>query len=91
MYSGISQPKHVLGDKMTAMETSVYYFDGKLSAYTVRDLWRRGELPGVKCGGRLIFSREELERWFRDRSWANVESRQTPEYGKIRPAVEKQK
>ena len=72
------------GDKMTATETSREYFEGKISPYTVRDLWRRGELPGVKCGGRLIFSRCELDRWFSEQSRANVEKRS--EHGTLRRA-----
>lgn len=71
------------GDKMTAEEVSSDYFGGKISPYTVRDLWRRGELPGCKLG-RLIFSRAELDRFFAERSRANVERQKTPEYGKIR-------
>jgi hypothetical protein len=67
---------------MTAEEVSKIYFEGKISAYTVRDLWRRGELPGVKCG-RLIFSRVELDRWFSEKSRANTE-RWEPEHGKLR-------
>lgn len=77
------QHEQARGDKMLAEEVSADYFNGKLSAYTVRDLWRRGQLPGVKCGGRLIFSRTELDRWFAEQSRVKVES-QKMEYGKIR-------
>lgn len=68
---------------MTPDEVSTDYFEGKVSAYTVRDLWRRGELPGVKLGGRLIFSREELDRFFREKSRANVEKK-SPNVGCLR-------
>lgn len=77
--------EQIRGDMMTAEETSADYFEGKISPYTVRDLWRRGELPGVKCGGRLIFSRTELARWFTEQARANVE-KQKGEYGKLRAA-----
>ena len=70
------------GDKMTADEVASDYFEGKISAYTVRDLWRRGELPGVKLG-RLIFSRQELDRFFQEKSRAKV-GKQKTEYGKLR-------
>lgn len=79
------QPK---GDKMTAEEVSSDYFGGKISPYTVRDLWRRGELPGVKCG-RIIFSRAELDRWFTERSRANVEKKENQQYGKLRAVAGK--
>lgn len=75
--------KHTRGDKMTAEETSADYFEGKISPYTVRDLWRRGELPGVKCG-RLIFSRAELDRWFTEKSRANVDRQESKQFGKLR-------
>lgn len=89
MYGCASQFKQATGDKMTSEETAKIYFEGKISAYTVRDLWRRGELPGVKCGGRLIFSREELDRWFRDRSRANVDRKGNQECGKLRTIMGK--
>lgn len=76
------------GDKMTAEEVSKDYFEGKVSPYTVRDLWRRGELPGVKCG-RLIFSRAELDRWYAEKARANVEKKQGSEHGKLRAVVGK--
>ncbi|OPX85731.1 helix-turn-helix domain-containing protein [Pelotomaculum sp. PtaB.Bin117] len=79
----LQQKEPDLGDKLTVEEVSRDYFGGKISAYTVRDLWRRGQLPGVKCGGRLIFSRSELTRWFTEQSRANVE-RQESEHGKLR-------
>lgn len=66
---------------MTAEETSKIYFEGKISPYTVRDLWRQGKLPGCKLGGRLIFSRVELDRWFQEQSRANVERQN---HGKLR-------
>lgn len=74
---------HTKGDKMTAEETSADYFEGKISPYTVRDLWRRGELPGCKLGGKIIFSRSELNRFFTEKSRANIERRE-PERGKLR-------
>lgn len=74
--------EQVQGDKMTADEVASDYFEGKISAYTVRDLWRRGQLPGVKCG-RLIFSRSELDRWFAEKSRLHVEGHKV-EHGKIR-------
>lgn len=69
------------GDKMTPQDVSGDYFEGKVSAYTVRDLWRRGELPGCKLGGRLIFSRSELDRWFAEKSRANMERQEPQQHG----------
>lgn len=71
------------GDKMTAEEVSKDYFEGKVSTYTVRDLWRRGELPGVKLG-KLIFSREELDRFFMEKCRANMERQEPQEHGALR-------
>lgn len=72
------------GDKMTAEEVSKDFFESKISPWTVRDLWRRGEIPGLKCAGRLIFSRTELERWFREQSRANMEKYTPGQHGKLR-------
>lgn len=74
------------GDKMTAEQAAREFFDGLISAWTVRDLWRRGEIPGVKCGGRLIFSRIELTKWYEEQSRASVWQSQDAGYGKLRVA-----
>lgn len=55
-----------------------------ISEYTVRDLWRRGLLPGVKLGGRLIFDLPEIDRWFKEEQRKSVERKQNSEYGKLR-------
>jgi hypothetical protein len=60
-----------------------------LSEYTVRDLWRRGLIPGVKLGGRLIFDLPELDKWFQTEQRKNVERNNALKTGKLRQVIEK--
>lgn len=55
-----------------------------ISEYCVRDYFRKGLLPGVRLGGRIIFDLPELDRWFKERSRANVERKEVQQFGKLR-------
>ena len=41
-----------------------------VSPYTVRSWVRERRIPFFRCGRRLVFSRQELERWLSARSVA---------------------
>lgn len=72
MYGMMIPAGRPLPDKLTAEEVAAEKVLGPRSAWSIRQAWRRGEIPGVKIGGRLIFSRAELERWFAEQSRANL-------------------
>lgn len=80
MYKMAYTPRH---DKLTAEEVASEKILGPRSAWSIREAWRRGEIPGVKIGGRIIFSRAELEKWFNEQSRANLQ-KQDADYGRLR-------
>lgn len=76
--------EQIRGDKMTVKQTREFYFNDEYSDYTIRDWARRKLIPHAKIGGRLIFSRSELDRFFQEKMRQSVMDQGAQEYGKLR-------
>lgn len=66
----------------TAQEGADYL---KISYYTALQKAKRGEIPCVRIGSRVLFSQEGLDTWIQEQEAASVKPAQEAQaYGKLR-------
>lgn len=75
-------PKHML----EAQEAAEYL---KISYWTLLEKAKKGVIPCVRVGRRVIFSQEGLDAWIEEQESKSLQSDEIPEYGKLRKIKEK--
>lgn len=56
----------------------------KISYYTILDKAKKGLIPCVRVGARVLFSQEGLDSWIEEQEQASISKHQGKEYGKLR-------
>lgn len=56
----------------------------KISYYTILDKAKKGKIPCVRIGARVLFSQEGLEAWIVEQEAHSVNKPELAQYGKLR-------
>lgn len=66
---------------VTGREAAEYL---NISYWLILEMAKRGEIPHVRAGRRVLFRTESLNRWLEERELESVKKPEAPQCGKIR-------